>query len=107
MNVEYSEGICADGVAILKDGVPMSVTEILEELRKQKTEMNKTRNRIEIGDTVQVTFNSCSPRPVWLNVKVAYIPCATGDSWIFEDENTGAVHYVSEGCTISKAPNAN
>ena len=31
---EYSQGICADGAAILKDGQPMTIEEILEELRE-------------------------------------------------------------------------
>ncbi len=41
---EYSQGICQDGAAILKDGQPMSVESIIEELRqgaKQNTELDK------------------------------------------------------------------
>lgn len=30
---EYTEGICGDGAAILKDGVSLSVSEVLNELR--------------------------------------------------------------------------
>lgn len=30
---EYSQGICADGAAILKDGVPMTPEEIVRELQ--------------------------------------------------------------------------
>lgn len=33
---EYSQGICQDGAAILKDGVPMTIEEILGELRAQQ-----------------------------------------------------------------------
>lgn len=32
--VEYSEGICGDGAAILKDGVPMSIPEVIAELQR-------------------------------------------------------------------------
>lgn len=31
---EYSQGICGDGAAILKDGQPMTIEEIVDELRK-------------------------------------------------------------------------
>jgi len=31
---EYSQGICGDGVAILKDGQPMTIEEIVDELQK-------------------------------------------------------------------------
>ena len=30
---DYSQGICADGAAILKDGQPMTIEQILYELR--------------------------------------------------------------------------
>jgi len=30
---EYSQGICQGGAAILKDGQPMTIEEIIEELR--------------------------------------------------------------------------
>jgi hypothetical protein len=30
---EYSQGVCSDGVAILKDGKPMTAEEIIEELK--------------------------------------------------------------------------
>lgn len=33
MKNEYSEGICGDGAAILRNGVPLSIEEILETLR--------------------------------------------------------------------------
>ena len=41
--MRYTEGICGDGVAILKDGLQMSVSEILKELNaKEKIiKMNK------------------------------------------------------------------
>jgi hypothetical protein len=30
----YTEGVCADGAAILKDGVPITISEILAELNE-------------------------------------------------------------------------
>ena len=56
---------------------------------------------IKLGDTVTVNFNNsqvtlCKDAIVWR------IPCATGDSWVFEDRQTKQLHYVSEGCTITK-----
>ena len=34
---EYTEGVLDDGVAILKDGVPMTISEILAELSASRT----------------------------------------------------------------------
>lgn len=58
-------------------------------------------DRIELGDLVHVEFNNAQ---ITLSneAKVMYVPLAVGDSWIFKDLNTGFLHYVSEGCTISK-----
>ena len=56
---------------------------------------------IAVGDHVAVNFNNAQ----WTmsrDAVVKYIPAATGDSWVFEDVKTGQIHYVSEGCTISK-----
>ena len=55
---------------------------------------------IVIGDWVRVTFNN-SQFTLSTKTQVKWMPAATGDSWVFEDE-AGAVHYVSEGCTITK-----
>lgn len=53
------------------------------------------------GDIVTVNFNNAQ---ITLCHEAALIstPCATGDSWIFKDVRTGWLHYVSEGCTVSK-----
>lgn len=59
--------------------------------------------KINVGDTVRVDFNGAQTT-LCHRAKVIYIPAATGDSWIFADEDTGAIHYVSEGCTVSKRP---
>ena len=55
---------------------------------------------IEVGDWVIVNFNNAQ-FTLSGKTQVKWIPAATGDSWIFEDE-VGEVHYVSEGCTITK-----
>lgn len=50
-------------------------------------------NRLEIqeGDIVNVFV---SDSKAYFNVKVLYIPVATGDSWRFERESTGLLIYV-------------
>lgn len=58
----------------------------------------KHEYKIQEGDTVDVSRNSLL---VYANATVLYIPWRTGDSWVFKDQ-FGDVHYVTEGCTISK-----
>ena len=58
-------------------------------------------DKIIIGDLVKVSFHNAQFTLSECAV-VLQIPCATGDSWIFKDKITGAIHYVSEGCTVSK-----
>ena len=60
---------------------------------------------IKIGDTVHVKFNTAGV-VLCYSAEVIAIPCATGDSWIFEDHKTKQMHYVSEGCTVSKRQEA-
>ena len=56
--------------------------------------------QIKIGDVVRVSFNN-SQFTLSSEAIVHAIPCATGDSWVFEEVTTKTVHYVSEGCTIT------
>ena len=63
------------------------------------------KDGIEKGDIVNVSFNN-SQYTLCSSAIVNYIPTATGDSWVFEDNNTGDIHYVSEGCTITKRGDA-
>ncbi len=62
---------------------------------------------ITVGDLVRVNFNNAQFTLGKL-MTVLYKPCATGDSWIFRDELSDppnkTIHYVSEGCTITKLP---
>ena len=58
-------------------------------------------HEILIGDIVHVDFN-CAQHTLCQQAVVLNIPCATGDSWIFRDVKNGTIHYVSEGCTITK-----
>lgn len=47
-NPEYTQGICEDGAAILRDGQPMTVEEILDALRDSeqlKAEVERLSNR--------------------------------------------------------------
>lgn len=59
-----------------------------------------SNERIEVGDLVSVNFNGAQ-MTLTTDAEVLYTPQATGDSWVFKDRNTLAVHYVSEGCTIT------
>ena len=81
-----------------------------------KVNNNKTREvsmsdgvgaaaRISEGDEVTVNFNGAQTT-LCRRARVEYTPCQTGDSWVFTDFDTGETHYVSEGCTITKRPNA-
>lgn len=56
---------------------------------------------IKKGDKVQVDFNGAQIT-LTRDAEVIYVPCATGDSWIFKGNDTGFLYYVSEGCTVSK-----
>lgn len=56
---------------------------------------------IEVGDRVAVNVHN-GQFTVAHRAEVLYKPCATGDSWHFKCMDTGAIHYVSEGCTITK-----
>jgi hypothetical protein len=56
---------------------------------------------INKGDHVSVNFNNAQ-FTLCSRAIVEHVPVATGDSWIFTDNDTNQVHYVSEGCTISK-----
>ncbi len=47
---EYTQGICEDGAAILKDGVMMTIEEILHELRTSaqlKTRLNNIEDKYD------------------------------------------------------------
>lgn len=55
---------------------------------------------IRIGDLVSVSFHNVQ-FTLSSRAEVLHIPGGTGDSWIFRDED-GNVHYISEGCTITK-----
>lgn len=65
--------------------------------------MNKdlTDQRINTSDIVHVDFNNAQVT-LCSRAEVLYMPGATGDSWHFRDCKTGEIHYVSEGCTITK-----
>ena len=59
------------------------------------------KSGIEKGDKVSVNFNG-SQITLCRRAIVKHIPNATGDSWVFEDCDSGQVHYVSEGMTVTK-----
>lgn len=57
-------------------------------------------DKIRAGDMVSVNFHSAQ-MTLFYKGEVLCVPCEIGDSWAFKDDN-GAIHYVSEGCTITK-----
>jgi len=61
-------------------------------------------NEIRVGDIVSVDFNN-SKYTLLSYAEVLHVPCATGDSWHFKEPATGNIHYVSEGCTVTKRHN--
>ena len=59
---------------------------------------------IQIGDSVSVNFHGAMTT-LCHRAKVISKPSQTGESWIFEDLDeltAGNIHYVSEGCTVTK-----
>lgn len=60
-----------------------------------------TKQKIDVGDIVAVTFNN-SQLTLSRHATVLFMPSGPGDCWGLRDDETGFVHYVSEGCTISK-----
>ena len=65
--------------------------------------MQKMTNEqtIWVGDTVTVNFNGAMTT-LCHRANVISKPSQTGESWIFEDLDNGNIHYVSEGCTVTK-----
>lgn len=60
------------------------------------------RNSIELGDVVTVNFHGAG-LTLCVNGVVGRKPVATGDSWVIKDLRLGCLHYISEGCTITKS----
>ena len=60
-----------------------------------------SRDYIKEEDFVRVDFNN-APLTLTFKAKVLHVPVATGDSWIFEDDVSKQIYYVSEGCTLTK-----
>lgn len=56
---------------------------------------------IKKNDIVSVNFHN-SQITLSENAKVLSVPMSPGESWIFEDLFQGLIHYVSEGCTVTK-----
>lgn len=58
------------------------------------------KEKLEINDIVHVDINNAQ-MTLCHKARLLRIPAATGDSWIFRNMQTGQLHYVSEGCTVS------
>jgi len=64
------------------------------------------KKEIVVGDIVRVNFNNLQFTFIDRG-EVRNIPSAIGESWIIYDIDDGRVHYISEGCTITKLENNN
>lgn len=60
----------------------------------------QAENTMRVGDTVRVDFYGAQTTLAH-RAELVGMPRATGDSWIFLDLSTAALHYVSEGCTVT------
>lgn len=56
---------------------------------------------IKVGDKVWVDFNNAG-LSLTHDAIVIRRPSLAGDSWVFKALDTGFIHAISEGCTISK-----
>jgi hypothetical protein len=59
---------------------------------------------IKKGDIVSVNFNN-TQYALCGRAKVLQTPSNPGESWVFANLVSGEIHYVSEGCTITKGIN--
>ena len=64
---EYTEGICGDGAVILKDGQPMTISEILAALQDSKPAA-ESRETVPNG----YALTPVDPTPAMLDVAVSY-----------------------------------
>ena len=60
----------------------------------------KFSEQIQVNDLVCVNFNG-SCYTLCSRATVLHMPSCGGDSWGFRDEDSGQIHYVSEGCTVT------
>ena len=73
----------------------------LGRLERLPTFIDYIREIIKVDDKVSVNFHG-SQLTLVRNGIVKNVPCSTGDSWIIEDIDEQLIHYISEGCTVSK-----
>ena len=59
------------------------------------------KDKINVGDTVHVDFNGAQTT-LCHSAIVLCAPDGNGDFWVFKNNQTNEIHYVSEGCTITK-----
>jgi hypothetical protein len=57
--------------------------------------------RIEPGDIVSVNFNA-SQMTLCSQAEVIYTPGEPGESWVFNDLNSGELIYCSEPITVAR-----
>ena len=93
--VQALEGVAYD------DKVAKELQDMIDNEAHAETTVNKNKHKIRVGDLVRVEFNN-SRTTLCQRATIKYIPQASGDSWVFHDQSNDLIHYVSEGCTITK-----
>lgn len=53
------------------------------------------------GDIVRVTFYNANIT-LARKAEVLHVPQKAGESWIIKDTEDNNIHYINEGCTITK-----
>lgn len=79
MKNEYTEAVAGDGAAILKNGVPMTVSEILEELNNHASriaEQGECFTEEEVMEVLSVNSSIRSPMDVFIYLNQRAVECA-------------------------------
>jgi len=61
----------------------------------------KSEYTIQLGDFVSVNFHNAQVT-LSKRAEVLSLPYNPGESWVVKDVETKIIHYISEGCTITK-----
>ena len=60
---EWTEGVCSDGAAILRDGQPVTISELLEHLNTADKEIERLRERLEMTHAYDATRKRVAVEP--------------------------------------------
>lgn len=60
---EWTEGVCSDGAAILRDGQPVTISELLGHLNTADKEIERLRERLEMTHAYDATRKRVAVEP--------------------------------------------